>query len=113
MENRQQKIEHEVNQTLNAFDQAPHLQAGPWFARRVRKRLDSDEAAIPLNVGDAWHLGWLRPALLVLIVTLNLVTAVVAFQRSDDVSEARETYVNSLASDYAYKISDTYFTLED
>ena len=107
MSGRKEKIEYEVEQTLAAFTQGERLTASPWFAARVRNRLNAlGEAPAPMG---RFVFGTLRPALLALIVTLNLVTAVVAVQRSEQSAETRREYVSSFASEYAYTTPDTLF----
>lgn len=107
MSSRQEKIEHEVEQTLAAFNQAQRLSASPWFATRVQNRLQAIPEARP-GMG-LFAIRGLRPALLALIVMLNLVTAVVAVQRSEQYQETRQEYVASFASEYAFTTTDTLF----
>ena len=112
MSSRNERIDQEVQKTLNAFSQVKRLTASPWFAERVRARLHAQAPESPAKVGS-FLLHMLRPALLSLIVLLNVVTAVVALQRSVQSSEARETYVNVFASEYAYTTNDLLFTLDE
>ncbi len=111
MNPRNHRIEEEIERTLTAFDPSTRLKASPWFAHRVKTRLtDVQDTQAPM--------GWfafrrLRPALLALIVLLNLVTAVVAIQRSEYDATTRETYVESFASEYAYSTPDVLSSLDE
>lgn len=111
MTQRDHRIEHEIERTLTAFDSSTRLKASPWFAHRVRTRVAAaQDSQAPLR----WFaLPRLRPALLALIVLLNLVTAVVAIQRSEHDAATRVTYIESFASEYAYTTNDMLFDLDE
>jgi len=111
MDQRRNRIEHEVEQTLAAFHRTEPLKASPWFAARVRARLTGSSS-------PQASLGWfgllrLGPALLGLIVLLNVATAVVAFQKSGHDAAVRQTYVQSFAWEYAYTTTDMLFELTE
>lgn len=112
MSSRKEKIELEVQKTLDSFSQADRLTPGPWFASKIQSRLDATDPA-PSRLGESLVFRLLRPALLTLIVLLNLVTAVAAFRRSEQNSETREAYVSVFASEYAYTTDDMLYTLDE
>lgn len=111
MNQRKNKIELEVDQTLAVFGQTEGLKAGPWFAERVRARLTGRSEA---RGSAGWYgLLGLRPALVALMIALNVVTAVAALQRSETNASVRESYVESFASEYAYSSTDMLFELNE
>lgn len=111
MNPRNHRIEAEIEKTLAAFDPSKRLKASPWFAHRVKTRLTAVQN--PPASMEWFAFRRLRPALLALIVLLNLVTAVVAIQRSEYDATTRETYIESFASEYAYSTPDLLFNLDE
>ena len=113
MTDRKQRIEQEVERTLDALGQAPRLTASPWFATRVQNRLNTDTAPAARPTAGFGLWGLLRPALLTVIIALNVFSALFAIQRSDRATEARDYYVSGFASEYAYTNTDAFFALDD
>jgi hypothetical protein len=111
MNQRNHRIEQEIEQTLATFDACTRLRASPWFAHRVKARLTAlrDDRAPAGMVAFAR----LRPALIALIVLLNLATAVVAVQRSQRDASARQIYIQSFASEYAFTTTEMLFDLDE
>jgi hypothetical protein len=68
--NKREKIEEEIQKTLDQFDHAERLPGDPYFHARVMARLE--ERGRPRALFPAL----LRPALLMILVAVNVITAV-------------------------------------
>lgn len=66
---KKEKIEQEIRKTLDQFEQAVTLPANPYFHTRVRQRLEEQTKT------KRTFSAILKPALLMALVVLNLVTA--------------------------------------
>jgi hypothetical protein len=104
-------IEREIEETLGLLDRQASMAASPDFLIGVRRRI---RAAEPARRSPA--LFFVRrvvvPALLALLVVLNVVAAVSVqrLRRSD--SEARRQGYTALAKDYAAYQGDAYVRLK-
>jgi hypothetical protein len=67
--NKNEKIEEQISKTLDLFDNAEQLPAAPCFFTRVQAHIDSRQRKTPLFVV------LMRPALLTVLLALNLSTA--------------------------------------
>jgi hypothetical protein len=109
--NNKNPIEREVEETLGLLNRQASMAASPGFLAGVRRRI---RAAEPARRSPA--LFFVRrvvvPALLILLVVLNIVAAVSvqSLRRSD--SEARQRGYTALAKDYAAYQSDAYANLK-
>ena len=72
---KKEKIEQEVQKTMDSFDQAQRLKSDPFFYTRLKAQIDYMNAE-KSKVGS-WTFAWaiLKPALLFFIIALNIVTA--------------------------------------
>ena len=100
---RKQKIEQEVQKTLEQFDRAERLRPNPFFYTRVRARIDERERA------KRWSFlaGVLKPAFLVLLVVFNTITA--AFFLRDKATESmdRRELVMAFAQELGLETRET------
>ena len=103
MNNRQQQIKKHVDDTMALLDQRAPIKAGPWFQSHVQNRLQR------LNETAASKWSWgpvlLRPAILLVVVALNLTTVFATLTPSTETQDARETYLSTLASEYQLSVS--------
>ena len=72
--NKESRIELEITKTLACLDKIENIEAGPFFYNRLRAKIETP-AESPVKQ-------MLRPAFLILLVIVNLVTAIVIFQNS-------------------------------
>ena len=108
---RKQKIEQEVEKTLQCFDQIDKIEPSPWFSTRLQARIRSLEDRTERPVLPLFTLKVLKPALLALIVFLNLVTMFVVFQR-ESASTRKSELISSFASEYAYTSTNEILSLD-
>lgn len=94
--NKKDKIEQEVQKTLELFDTASHLPPNPYFYTRVKARLE--EKLRQRHVLAAI----LRPALLTIFLVINVSTAVWYLNASDQEvqSGSHQELVELLTNDF-------------
>jgi hypothetical protein len=101
-EEKRDRIEGEVDRVLGLFDTLEDVAAGPFFYTRLQARIGSARNPTPSLI-ERLALGrGLAPALLALVVVLNLLTAV-AVLRSDAVSQTQigNRSANNVVDDYS------------
>ena len=103
MNNRQQQIKRHVDDTMALLERQAQIKAGPWFQSHVQHKLQRLNE--PAQSKWSWGAVVLRPAILVVVVALNLTTVFAALTPSTDTEDARETYLNTLASEYQLSVS--------
>ena len=95
------KIDKEVQQTLESFDDVQDIETGAYFYTRLKAQIDSSEP-----ISTAWSatslLGRrLAPALLTAVIILNVLSVVWTLGDSDDgMIESQQQYVEVLADEY-------------
>jgi hypothetical protein len=94
---RKKQIYDEVEKTLRAMDHLPRLEANPFLYTRIQARLAS-EAATQSNL--AFIRTKFKPAILALLVLLNVLTAV-HFFKADDPKHDADQLISALSSDYS------------
>lgn len=111
-------IRQKVEQTMAGMDKMEDLEAGPYFFQKVQARLREQERQVLPG-----FLGWvntmvLRPAVLTVIILINLVSAVVLLRGGGgqpEVSTSGEqiSYAAAFVADYSLGSSqdslDDYF----
>ena len=110
MADRETDIRQNVQKTLDAFAQTERMKPDPWFHRRVMTKIQS----LPSTSPSAWSLfslQLLKPALLIVMVVLNLSFVIKAYQQNNQ--QVHEDYVSYLVSDYGYANMDDMFTVND
>jgi hypothetical protein len=109
--NNRNRIELEVEETLGILDREAVITEGPDFLAGVRRRI---RASTPARKPPA--VLFLRrvvvPALFILLVVLNIVSAVFLQRIRKSDSEAKLQGFNALAKDYAAYQSDPYSRLK-
>jgi hypothetical protein len=111
MNDRQQRIQAQMDKTMALLEQPTAIKAGPWFRSHVHNKLRK------LNDPTASQWSWgailLRPTILVLIVALNLTAVFAALSPSSETPDARETYLTTMASEYQLSVSSELFETYD
>lgn len=100
------EIEQEVLKTLQCFEQRERIAPRPFFATRVMAKISRlEDAQQARSRRLAFGLGYLRPALLTLIVVLNIVSALIVFRGTPTPTPAQTTaraqYLTAFADEYA------------
>lgn len=103
MTNRKQQIQKHVDDAMALLEQQAPIKAGPWFQSHVRNKLQRLHE--PTRSIGSWGTVLLRPAILLVVVALNLTTVFAALTPSTETEDARETYLNTLASEYQLSVS--------
>jgi hypothetical protein len=95
------RVEREVRATLGCFDEDPAPRVAPGFAARVLARIENSE---PLPRHQAWTVfrrKVLFPALLILMIILNIVTVIDLHRTKKQAELARQRDIAALADSYA------------
>ena len=94
--NRKEKIEQEINKTLEQFDQADKLPQNPYFYTRVQARLEEKQKQ--QNVFFAI----LKPALIIALIVVNMSTAIwyLGGAEQQDQINPRQELAEILADDF-------------
>ncbi len=97
--NRKEKIQQEIQKTLDCFDQVEPLKANPFFYTRLQSRIND------LN-RNKWQLkrwkfvwGVLKPALLIFVVAVNILTAIVVLKSQNNNQYSRTQLLNAFAQE--------------
>ncbi|MCX6563345.1 MAG: hypothetical protein NTU60_07035 [Candidatus Aminicenantes bacterium] len=95
------RIENEIEETLRCFEAEAPPAAGPHFYAAVRRKIRNLTPAPPLPVPLGFRRRILVPAVLVLMVVLNIVTAALVSQAKKTEIEAKQQGLAALAEDYS------------
>lgn len=92
---KKEKIEEEIRKTLAVFDQKESLPPNPYFYTRVQQRIKEHSA----NNSTVW--GFLKPALLTILLLFNVGTFVWYFNSNEDYTstENQNELIEILSSD--------------
>lgn len=101
--NRKQKIEQEVEKTLEQFERAERLPGNPYFYTRVQARLDESEPVKRKSLVPAV----LKPVFLGVLVSLNVLTAVYFLSGSSAQTADRSDLLSEFAQEYGLEESDS------
>ena len=103
----QNKIQEQVDLTLDAFhtDEPPEMD--PWFYDRLKNRIDHklDENTPTI---ESWWSRALKPGMLLGLVALNLIMMVWIATPSETTASGRSDYIENLSSQYGLNYADTY-----
>lgn len=96
---KKEKIEQEVQRTLEGFDQAERLKSNSFFYTRLKAQIDDLHSQ--MQKIRSWELTWgfLKPALLFLIIALNIVTATLFLKNRNNESSSRGQLLNAFAQE--------------
>ena len=103
MNNQKKQIKKHVDDAMALLEQQTPIKAGPWFQSHVQNKLKRLHE--PGASKWSWQAVLLRPAILLVVVALNLTTVFAALTPSTETEDARETYLNTLASEYQLSVS--------
>jgi hypothetical protein len=99
---RKEKIQEEVEKTLNVLNEIPNIEANPFLFTRLKAAIED---------GTVLRSKWRqrnfvsRPVILCIILLLNLITVIFLFQSKTVVKTENSCLINSLSKDY--QISQT------
>ena len=107
--NKKEKIEEEVRKTLNVFELKESLPSNPYFYTRIQQRIKEK------TENNSTSLGFLKPALLVCLLLINVGTFIWYFNSSEDyyVTETRQELIEILSSDLNLKTNQSNIFLSE
>ena len=100
--NRQDRINQEVEKTLNVFESLPNLEENPFLFTRIKVSLSSS----PLNKKPVF---FLRPIIIVLLLIFNLITGLLFFSSSEASYPSDKQNLELLISDYNFNQTNNNF----
>jgi hypothetical protein len=107
-----EQIEQEVMKTLQCFEQRIPLESNPFFSTRVLARVRNlEEEKKARSLRKVFSLGSLRPALLTLIIVLNVVSAIIILRGNQNQTTVRDQYFTAFADEYAFNQNEYDFSL--
>ncbi|MBA4313520.1 MAG: hypothetical protein C0417_12925 [Chlorobiaceae bacterium] len=98
---RKEKIEKEVQKTLESFDQVERLKSNPLFYAQLKTRIDNLHSKKQNIRGWEFAGRVLKPALLLLIIALNIFSATLFFKNRNINYSSREQLLDALAKELA------------
>ena len=110
---RKEHINEEVRKTLECFDTFEQIEPGPFFAARVQANINALERQ---KTGKTSFLtvGRLRPALIAVMLVLNLLSAATVmtlFRSKSEQTDSRTQYLAAVTEEYALNQNDYYLYL--
>ena len=100
------KIEEEITKTIQSIDSIENIECTPFFYTKLMGRIESqkksrEQSEFTFNIRD-----YLRPALLISIVTVNILTGIFIFKNSTEKISERTEYIESLAKEFSIQQSN-------
>ena len=96
---KKETIEQEVQKTFESFDQAKRLKSNPFFYARLKTRIDNLHAKKQKIRGWEFAGRVLKPALLLLIIALNIFSATLFFKYQTQDYTNREQLLDFLGQE--------------
>ncbi len=98
--NREQKIQAEVQRTLDCLDRVERMPENPFFASRVLARVNNLDSlrsqAMVIQVAGRL----IRPVFIIFLLTVNILTAMVLLNgNTQSESQSRKQFISSMAED--------------
>ena len=103
MEN-EKRILDEVEETLQSLDKISNLNANPFLYTRIKAKIGNKAPGSVKNPGKNFIL---RPVILVIILLINIITAVVFIKSVNNTDHTSVTLTKSLSNEY--RISSTQY----
>jgi hypothetical protein len=100
------RIETEVEKTLACFNEAERLETDPHFSTRLMARIRDLNSRTKTVAKPVFLYRLLRPALLVLMIAINIIFSVLMFSSGRAQTEERKDAISSMASYYDFQKND-------
>lgn len=107
---KQKRVQEEVEKTMSLLDRMENLEAGPYFYTRIEARLRSKEREEKTKLLGFLGARVLKPALLLLLLMINLISVFFFLKESGDTGLAEKKYrshASQLVREY-WPSQDTY-----
>ncbi|OGL48648.1 MAG: hypothetical protein A2161_04440 [Candidatus Schekmanbacteria bacterium RBG_13_48_7] len=101
MNDRKQKIEENVERTLQLFNEIETIEPGPYFYAKLLSKIKNLQKKTRFSMRNFFQTVVLRPAFLVFLVILNIFSASFMFQETENQSQIREKYKIEMASEFS------------
>jgi hypothetical protein len=103
---RKEHIEAEITRTLRCLDQMERVEGSPFFYARLQARMEKFYDRPEHWYHSLFRRFSLRPALLVLMLALSIISAVAVFHRDEYRSGDRQAKIKAIAEEYSLGQSD-------
>lgn len=103
----------ETERTLAGLEQPEQIEVAPWFQSRVMCRIEAMETGVEARSVWGWTGLWLRPALVVAVVALNVTITIQVFHAVRTVPAPVDSTSNpaaKLAQAYGYQVQEDLWT---
>jgi hypothetical protein len=87
--NREKEIEQEVMKTLRCLDNIEEIEAGPFFYGCLQAKLENLNKPCENRLRQIFSRRLLRPAYIILLILINLVSAFVILQHAGNSTDTR------------------------
>lgn len=106
-------INEEVQKTLAAMDNMEPLAADPYFYTRLNAKIQEMERTEQPLERRQGMLGYILPAMLVMLVAVNLFSVYWIFQGSSESGSDRESALSAFAEEYSLNQSSDSFIWDE
>jgi len=98
---RKEKIEKEVQKTLEGFSHSVRLKGNSFFYTRLKNRIDNSSRQKRKTIDSEFLWGVLKPILLLLIIVLNIFSATLFIKNQSSDYSNRELLLDSFVKELA------------
>ncbi len=101
---RKEKIQQEVDKTLDLLEHAPRVKPRSFFYSRLQTRLNKKHAPSPKRQ----LVSVLKPAFFVVMLLVNIYTIYAMFHVNFDMQTSRESYIEQFGEDFYLTRTENY-----
>ncbi len=102
---KKEKIEEEIEKTLNAFDNIESLNVNPYLITRIEAEINKSQVRQSRALTNT---NLLRPIILFLILIINVFTALFFSNLKSETYSAKQTYLSAISTEYT--INHSYYS---
>jgi hypothetical protein len=100
---RKEQIEQEIQKTMSCFKNAKKIEAGPFFSARLQAKINTYETNKNRSWGKIFTMEYLQPALLLVFLLANILTATLIIGNNNAESLSRTEILKKLAEEYSFQ----------
>ena len=101
MKNNKPHIEEKVRLTMEELDELKAVEVSPFFISRLSQKLSESNETQQSVYDRFFSFGLLRPAVLVLLIALNLFSIIKFFNSTSSMKTKQQNMMDSIAESYA------------
>ena len=94
------KLENEIKETLKYLKPEKELRIDPYFYTRLQAKINEKKKNEDL-VEAKWSFGFLKPAMLVLVILLNIFSAFYFLKSGENENEMKSVYYSKFVMEYS------------